>query len=182
MAAGAFSENLTSLVKSTKEILATLVVATKYEIPEGETPESAPVQEHSVSTPVQEALESAPERAVPEPAIEEVVPEPAPEEDVFEPTLERAVPVLVPVPEDFLKSISKSGPVIHKDIPEPVSEPVSKAYSFPASSVTPPVSVTITKPSWKPRPVRPVPVPKGASSQALIPPFPPSMSPVLLDI
>ncbi len=66
-----------------------------------------------------------------------------------------------------------------RNIPRPVSEPDSKMYSFPVSSVTPLVSVTIIiiKPNLKSRAVRTVPVPKSVSSQVPIPPFLPSVFP-----
>ncbi|KAF4095728.1 hypothetical protein G5714_023331 [Onychostoma macrolepis] len=59
-AAEAFSETLASLIKSTREILAALAMATKYEIPEGGPPDST----------VEVASKSPPNREVPELAIE----------------------------------------------------------------------------------------------------------------
>ncbi len=50
-AAEAFSESLASLLRATREILATLTVATRYEIPEGEPPESAREEVASKSAP-----------------------------------------------------------------------------------------------------------------------------------
>ncbi|RXN22994.1 proteoglycan 4-like protein [Labeo rohita] len=92
----------------------------------------------------------APERAVLEPAIEEIVPgsvpvsAPAPESaPVSAPTPVPSL-VLASDPEEVSKSMSKSHPVTLKDTP-------------------------VTQPSWRSRPVTPVPTP----------PFPPSMSPSL---
>ncbi len=84
-AAEAFSESLSNIIKSTRKILANLNMATKYEVPEVEPPESS--MEEVVS-------KSAPDRAVPKSAIEEVVPEPAAQITVPETAPERAVPEL----------------------------------------------------------------------------------------
>ncbi len=64
MAAEAFSESLASLIMSPREIVATLTLASRYEIHEGEPPES--VREEVAS-------KYAPNRAVPEPAAERTV-------------------------------------------------------------------------------------------------------------
>lgn len=72
-AAEAFSESLVSLIKSTREILATLTMATKYKIPEEEPPESASVQEPPECAMEEDVSTSTPDRAVAELAEERTV-------------------------------------------------------------------------------------------------------------
>ncbi|KAI2658903.1 Integrin alpha-X [Labeo rohita] len=127
--------------------------------------QSVPVNSKPESTSV--IPKSTPESIVPESTIEESSsrahskessPVPAVEVIVFEPAPERAVPVSAPTPEfapvsaeKDSKSVSESDPATLKDTLEPVSNPVSKTLSV--SSSTSPVSVTVTKPSWKSRPI-----------------------------
>ncbi|XP_067270743.1 calphotin-like [Pseudorasbora parva] len=76
---------------------------------------------------------------------------------------------LAMAPEFTPKSFPNQG-LIPKTVSVPeVLESVSGAFTY---SVISPES---TKPSWKPRPVRPFPVSKGLPSQVPTPPFPPSV-------
>ncbi|KAF4113912.1 hypothetical protein G5714_006457 [Onychostoma macrolepis] len=79
VAAEAFSESLANLIRSTRQILTTLAVATKYGIPEEEPPESAMEEVGSKSVQGTAVPAPAPEGAVSESAPERAVPEPTPE-------------------------------------------------------------------------------------------------------
>ncbi|RXN37413.1 proline-rich 4-like protein [Labeo rohita] len=80
--------------------------------------------------------------------------------------------MLASAPEELSKSMSKLDPATLKDTPESVCQPVPKTLPVRSSD-----SATVTKPSWRSRPVRPVPAPMGTPSQVPFPPFPPSVSP-----
>ncbi len=141
-------------------------------------PKPAPERSVPESAPKRAVPESAPERAVPvsAPAPESApvlapVPEPAP---VSAPAPDPR-PVLAPAPEE-VPSQCQGLILLPLRIPQSLFLNLLPRHTTFLSVLLPPDSAPVTKPSWKSRPVKPVPVTKNATNQVLIPPFPPSVS------
>ncbi len=182
-AAEAFSESLANLIRSTREILATLTVANQYEIPEEEPPESAMEEVVSKSAPGSAVPEPTAERTGPDPTPPERPPVSAPPERPPEPAPERAVPESIPVkavPESATEGeVPESAPAPERAAPEFAPVPAPAAPEF--APVPAPRKRFVVHASRErlpvPAPRKRIPVPVVSPQRALAPESSPERAP-----